>query len=273
MVSSHALAKQVPQMLADFPDSSPLKEPEVIHSGFGRLRVHLPHWPGTEGEEIAAAVRHLAGVTHAEANPLTGNLLILFDPRQASAQALLEALPALHLDLPVSPTVLQVACPKPPAMTEAIGPAIVVAGQPLESPETVPVFYVTGTSRVVYKALGWSSVGMAVVGAILPGIPTAPFVILAGYFFTRSSPEAHKWLRQSRWFGPMLRDWEQHRGVRRGVRNAALALIGGGMVVTALMGLSTPLTATIITLQAIGIAIVLNLRVIEPASPAPAAAV
>jgi uncharacterized membrane protein YbaN (DUF454 family) len=182
-------------------------------------------------------------------------------------------MPALCGDRQVGPPLLAAGDNGPPELAEEIGRSSTVVGPPLEPSLAGPVIYVTGTTRVVYKALGWSSVGMAVVGAIMPGIPTTPFVILAGYFFTRSSPEAHEWLRQSRWFGPILRDWEEHRGVRRWVRNATLALIGGGMVVTALMGLSTGLTATILTLQAVGIGIVLNLRVIEPAAPAPAAAV
>src|SRR5262249_26217674 len=156
------------------------------------------------------------GVTHAEANPRTGNALLLFEPRQTSAQDLLEALPAVRLAPPALPLL---------AAEEEIVPPGAVGS----------IVYMTGTGRVVYKALGWTSVGMAGVGAATPGIPTAPFVILAGYFFVRSSPEAHQWLRQSRVFGPLLRDWEDHRGVRRSVRNAAVGLIGGSMVVTSLL--------------------------------------
>ncbi len=130
----------------------------------------------------------------------------------------------------------------------------------------MPTMYMTGTGRVVYQVLGWSSVGLAVVGAVTPGIPTAPFVVLAGYFFIRSSPEAHQWLRQSRWFGPILRDWEEHRGIRRSIRNAAVGLILFSMAFTVLLGLPTALTATILTLQLVGLVIVLSLRVVEPAA-------
>src|SRR5262249_27862254 len=141
------------------------------------------------------------------------------------------------------------------ALAEQTGGLIAAPGEALEPHQGA---YVTGTRQVVYQALGWSSVGMAVVGAITPGIPTTPFVVLAGYFFVRSSPEAHQWLRQSRWFGPLLRDWEEHRAVRRSVRNATAGLIVGSMVLTLLLDLPAALVATIISLQIIGLAIVMH---------------
>jgi uncharacterized membrane protein YbaN (DUF454 family) len=243
----------VAQAPDDSAGSAPLREPSVVHSSHGRLRIHLPHWSGTRGEQIVAGLRRLPGVTSAEANPLTGNVLIRFEPQRTGVAALLEALPALRLEQPTP--LLCGDRDRPPAL--------------LDGSQSGSVVYVTGTGRVVYTALGWTSVGMAVVGAITPGIPAAPFVILGGYFFIRSSPEAHEWLRQSRWFGPILRDWEAHRGVRRSVRNAALALIGGSMVLTTLMPLSAPLKVTIVALQAAGVAVVLHLRVVDPVPLAP----
>jgi uncharacterized membrane protein YbaN (DUF454 family) len=87
--------------------------------------------------------------------------------------------------------------------------------------------------------------------------------VLACYFFIRSSPEAHHWLRKSQWFGPSLRDWEDHRAVRRTVRNVALGLIAASMGATLLLGLPTVLTASIVTLQIAGVAIVMSLPVID----------
>jgi uncharacterized membrane protein YbaN (DUF454 family) len=239
MYSANDSRENGQQSLDDFTDSAPGREPSVVHSIYGRLRVHLPLWLGTREDEIAEEVMRFVGVTHAEANPLTGNLLILFQPSQISARALLEALPALRLQS---------------------SPPIRLA----EDLESESGDYVTGARRVVYQVLGWGSVGMAVVGAIMPGIPTAPFVILAGYFFIRSSKKAHTWLRESRWFGPILRDWEDHRAVRRSVRNAALALIVVSMAITIWLGLPQLLTVSIVALQVIGLAIILNLRVVDP---------
>jgi uncharacterized protein len=236
-----------------------VQQPSVVHSGYGRLRVHLPHWSGESDALLVAGIQRLPAVTHAEANSLTGNILIRFEPQQTSAPVLLQALSNLRLEplalLPV-PTVA-VDCP-------------LALAEPEREPAEGEYVYVTGTRRLIYTALGWASVGGAIIGAIMPGIPTAPFVILAGYFFVRSSPEAHQWLRQSRWFGAILRDWEAHHGIRRSVRNFALALIGSGMVITLLLGLPSLLTISIVACQVIGLAIVLRLRVVEPVALEPA---
>ena len=241
MHDSIAFKDDGPPPFEDFTDAAPAREPSVVHSAYGRLRVHLPCWQGTRGEQLADETARITGVTHAEANPLTGNLLILFEPGKTSVGNLLEALPSLRLQAP--PAI---------RLVEESEPEQADAGD-----------YVTGVRRILYRIMGWSSVGMGVIGAIVPGIPTSPFVILAGYFFIRSSPEAHKWLRESRWFGPILRDWEDYRGVRRPLRNAALALIAIGMAVTLWLGLPPLVTASILAMQVIGIAIVMSLHVVD----------
>jgi uncharacterized membrane protein YbaN (DUF454 family) len=244
----------------------------VVHSSRGRLRVHLPDPDG----RIVTRLRAVPGVTDATANEVTGNVLILFDPQQTSEQALLAELedgyrtsPALAPFQAPAGELLAVAAEcidDLPAGSILVFPE---GGEPAE-----PGGYVTGRWRTVYKVLGWSSVGMAGVGAALPGIPTAPFVVLAGYFFVRSSPEAHAWLRRSRWFGTILRDWEERRGVRRSVKYTALGLMAAGFTVTAVIGLPLALIATIAALEVVGAVIVLRLPEIDepaPSSAAPAA--
>jgi uncharacterized membrane protein YbaN (DUF454 family) len=194
-------------------------------------------------------------VISAEASEVTGNILILFDPRQTSEKALLAELQAICSSLPA------VAAPQPAG---PVPPAVHDNGADRNPHQAEAAVYLTGPAGRLYKALGWSSIGMAVVGAATPGIPTTPFVILAGYFFIRSSPAAHDWLLQSRWFGPMLRDWEEQRGVKRSVKYMAVGLIGAGMVFTSLIGLPAALVATILALEVIGLAVVLSLPVVEP---------
>ena len=66
---------------------------------------------------------------------------------------------------------------------------------------------------------------MAYLGAILPGLPTTPWVLLASYCFARSSPRLHAWLRRAPLFGPLVRDWEDHGGIRPRVKVIAVCTV------------------------------------------------
>src|SRR5947207_1871164 len=84
---------------------------------------------------------------------------------------------------------------------------------------------VPGLRRLLYVAAGSFFVFLAVLGALLPVLPTTPFLLLASYFFLHSSPRLNAWLLRSRLFGPLLRDWQEHRAVRPRVKVTALSII------------------------------------------------
>lgn len=83
----------------------------------------------------------------------------------------------------------------------------------------------TGWKRLVYALFGLLFVCMAYIGAVLPGIPTTPFVLLASYCFSRSSPWLQRWLRRTPYFGHILRDWEEYRGLRLSIKITATCII------------------------------------------------
>lgn len=65
--------------------------------------------------------------------------------------------------------------------------------------------------RPVYFTLGWLFFGVGFVGAFAPVIPTTPFMLLALWSFSRSSPRFHDWLYHHKLFGPTLQQWQEHR--------------------------------------------------------------
>lgn len=88
-----------------------------------------------------------------------------------------------------------------------------------------PPTHAHGVRRVAYVSLGLLFVGIAVLGIILPVLPTTPWVLLAAYFFARSSKRLSHWLRRSPYFGHLIRDWEQHRGIRLPVKVFAVSMV------------------------------------------------
>lgn len=73
--------------------------------------------------------------------------------------------------------------------------------------------------------LGWFFVLLAIIGVILPLIPTTPFLILALYLFAKSSPTLHQKLLHNRWFGSSLQQWEKNKTISRSAKRKALLLI------------------------------------------------
>jgi uncharacterized membrane protein YbaN (DUF454 family) len=55
---------------------------------------------------------------------------------------------------------------------------------------------------------GAVAMGIGAVGIFLPLLPTAPFVLLAAFFFSRGSERLHGWLAGHPRFGGIVRDWE-----------------------------------------------------------------
>ena len=105
--------------------------------------------------------------------------------------------------------------------------SMVVETRPVEvraEPDPHPKL-ASGPRRLLFVVAGLVCVGLAYLGAILPGLPTTPWVLLASYCFARSSPRLERWLKRSPFFGRLLHDWETHRGIRRPVKVVAVLLV------------------------------------------------
>src|SRR5277367_3434857 len=72
-------------------------EPRVVHSSRGRLRLHLPLWTGKLERQIEKQLAQLPGVHSAQANAVTGNVLLVYAATVTSANKLLDAVKTLRL--------------------------------------------------------------------------------------------------------------------------------------------------------------------------------
>ena len=69
---------------------------------------------------------------------------------------------------------------------------------------------------------------------VLPVLPTTPFVLLAAACFARSSERFYHWLLNHRAFGPLVREWREHRSIPYRVKLYAIAMMASTLAVSIL---------------------------------------
>lgn len=67
--------------------------------------------------------------------------------------------------------------------------------------------------RLLWVLLGSLSVGMGVIGIFVPGWPTTIFLIIASYFYIRSSEKLYNWLINNKILGIYLKNYYSGKGM------------------------------------------------------------
>lgn len=67
--------------------------------------------------------------------------------------------------------------------------------------------------RWPWAVLAYLCAALALVGLVVPGLPTTPFVLLAAWAASRGSRRLHEWLERHPRLGPALADWREERAV------------------------------------------------------------
>ena len=57
--------------------------------------------------------------------------------------------------------------------------------------------------------------GLGAIGALLPILPTTPFLLLSGYFFVRSSEKMDRWLKGTKLYNFYVADYVEYRAIPR----------------------------------------------------------
>lgn len=107
--------------------------------------------------------------------------------------------------------------------------------------------------RALLVVTGLVALALGLIGIVLPGLPTTPFVLLAAACFARASPRLHHWLTQHRYLGPMVRDWEANRSLPLRVKWIAISMMGTMVLLSAWQFAGRPwLQGTVLALGLVG---------------------
>ncbi len=179
--------------LAAFPAGHSVSTWEIVRESADSLKVRnmiLRH-DSNLARRVAKELRQLPGILAARVSPWQRNLKIRYENSQMSDLAVVNHIEAIMRRL------LQPQLPQPAIEHEEETPAVA-----------------TGMRRMYYLVMASGSMTMTVVGFLIPGVPTVPFLMATSYYLVRSSPRLNQKLLKSRFFGPILRDLQSSGALR-----------------------------------------------------------
>ena len=91
---------------------------------------------------------------------------------------------------------------------------------------------------------------MTVVGLVVPGIPTVPFLLATSFYLARSSPRLNDRLRRTSVFGPILDEWERLHGLSRSSKAKLMGLTAAIVVVTVAVTPVAPIVLVVVLILA-----------------------
>ena len=95
--------------------------------------------------------------------------------------------------------------------------------------------------KILYIVLGCISVGLGALGAVLPVLPTVPFLMLTAFCFARSSEKLDRWFRSTRLYEENLKDFVAGKGKTKKTKIRIMVtvtlLMSIGFVVMGLRGI------------------------------------
>lgn len=193
---------------------------ETTREGQGSLRLRHRALLDKRGlaRQVARGLADVPGIDLSRATIWGRDLEVRFDPERVTPVAVLLAAEG--------------------AYRRAIRPA----SERREGLEESTPAVVTGPRRLWYLALAGGSFGLTVVGLVVPGIPTVPFLLATSYYLARSSPALNRRLLRSKFFGPILADLERDGGLRRINKIKLIGFtLAVGVVTLVLVGPSLPI--------------------------------
>jgi uncharacterized membrane protein YbaN (DUF454 family) len=203
---------------------------ETLEAEPGRIR--LRHQAlSSDRDRLAGVTEALAALDGIEAcrvSPWSRTLTLEYRPESPIAHRLLDAVEGALKDARSAGAGTRGLAPSPPGDDAGM---IAVA---------------TGYRRLKYLALAGGSFAMSVIGLVVPGIPTVPFLLATSYYLARSSPRLNDRLRRTALFGPILVEWEQYHGLSRSSKTKLIGLTTAIIVVTVALAAASPVTLIVI---------------------------
>ena len=84
--------------------------------------------------------------------------------------------------------------------------------------------------RLFFFSLGAVLFAVGAIGAVIPVLPTTPFILASFLCFGKSSKRAEKWISNNRYFGSYIENYKTKQGVPLDVKLKSILFLWIGMI-------------------------------------------
>jgi hypothetical protein len=109
--------------------------------------------------------------------------------------------------------------------------------------------------KIILIAAGTVSLGLGILGIVLPLLPTTPFLLLTAACYARSSDKFYNWLINHMWLGPYIKNYKEGKGIPLRIRVITVALLWGTILLSVFLVVKMLWLKVILLLIAAGVTI------------------
>lgn len=130
-----------------------------------------------------------------------------------------------------------------------------------ELPPGQDIHFVNKVIKSILIIVGTLSLGMGIVGMVVPILPTTPFLLLSAAAYARGSKRFYSWLMGNKWFGHYILNYREGRGIPRKAKITAITMLWISILSSVIFFIDNPFLKGL--LIAIAVAVTWHLLVIK----------
>lgn len=104
---------------------------------------------------------------------------------------------------------------------------------------------------------GTISVGLGIIGIILPILPTTPFLLLGAAAYIKASDSMYNWLIHHKWFGSYIKNYRDHKGMTLKHKVISIATLWISIILSAVFAVDNIAVSILLIVIAISVTLFL----------------
>lgn len=115
------------------------------------------------------------------------------------------------------------------------------------------IHFVNKVIKSILIIVGTLSLGLGIIGMVLPVLPTTPFLLLSAAAYARGSKRFYLWLISNKWFGHYILNYRNGNGIPRRAKITAITMLWTTILSSVIFFIDNPYVRMLLIVIAIAV--------------------